>query len=203
MMSHDPRLPRAIPAEEDVSEWLDVFLRHGRCLLESGRGRKTSIRTLFSNYIMVADVYKTSSYNRVALSCGTLFVTSIGILDEDDEGGSKHYWRIKRYPFNKNQLGKRGYSIWWDFGGQRTSAAVLESHFEEELTVEGMLVDKRTNKRALWCAAQTYFEPYHQEGTVQGIKGRGDTVVISDGIRYGHGEHDESKTLVTNNSSTH
>jgi len=78
MMSRDPRLPRAI------SKWLDVCLRHGRCLPESGRGRKTP-REHLSNYIMTADVYVSSSKKRVALSCGTLTVIDMGI--EDDVSG--------------------------------------------------------------------------------------------------------------------
>jgi len=47
--------------------------------------------------------------------------------------------------------------MWWKTE-KESDAAVLQS-LQQELTMEVMLMDRRTNKRASWCAAQTKFEP--------------------------------------------
>jgi len=184
-MWHDPRLPRAIPGEEYASKWLDVCLRHGRCLWESGRGGMGGADELFSHYIMVAEVYVTRSKRRVMMQSGPLEVINTGI--QDDDVTRRWRWRPTG-DWEGGDFITWSYYLMWMPINQNTTIELLDSLEEAELTVEVILVDKKTNQRALLCAAETRFEPDDDLGLIQGIKGQGDTIVASDGISYHFGE---------------
>ena len=210
VMSHDPRLPRATSSSSSSSstslpqpsKWLDFVLRRGRCLSQSGWGRMTKDLLWPFDYTRMVEVYVASSASssegqqqqqqRVVSAAVGLEVIEGGIYND----GTRRW--IAGAGGRAGEERSRTFSQWWCIPPTGATANEVLDRWTTPNTpgtvaVEVMLLDKRTNKTAMWYTAKTQFvqDPQEVLPTTRAIRGLAGnkTIATTTGMAFSHGEY--------------
>ena len=179
-LSHNLRLSEEEQQpQREVSRWRDLCLRPDRCLLAAGKQRRNNF--WHEDYTMLVEVYATMGGERVLSAGGTLRMTDIGT-----NANANDVWSA-RAGWDSEGDGAWGSFTWWRTG-DTTPLQVLMGRVGHRMTVEVMLLNKKTMKMALWLAMDSRFmgDPAHDGEPF--LQGNHFTIVTSGGITFRHGK---------------
>jgi len=174
VMSHSPTLPRAVKGSQgEESKWMDFVLRRGRCLSGSGWGRISGEGGAMT-YTMMVEVYVTEGRQRVVSAGGGLEVIHGGFYND----GTGRW--IAGAGGGAGEERSLTFCQWWCVPRSATAAEVLQRWTNVgDITVEVMLLDKKTNKTAMWYTAKTSFAQDLQDP--RAIRGLGGQRTVTSG----------------------